>query len=263
MTRALGLAQGTVQGLATKRGVEIGRVYPGPQQPLDVLDLCVRDHLTRRGSENFQLVQVGANDGATYDPVREILDAYPVKGLLIEPHPVIFERLRANYAGRPRTEVAQLAIGDQDGSMSLWAIRQDVPELPAHATQCCGFRRDVVERMGQRFIEAAGIGDRYNAADLVEEVVVPTRTMASVLEDHGIEHVDCLVMDTVGFDWPIIRSFPFDRWKPDILQFEHSYIGHDDRRACIDLLEGQGYKVTRVFMDTVAYLHGRGHRLGD
>lgn len=257
------LANRVVMKVAQRSGNEIERIYPVPSAPLDVLDLCVRDHLQRRAAADLQVVQIGANDGATYDPVHEILDAYPVKGLLIEPHPGIFERLAATYEGRPGTELANVAIGDTEGTLTFYAIRQDIPELPTHATQCCGFRRDLVERMGEAFIVAGGLGDRYKVDDLISEIPVPTRTIASLLEEQGIEHVDVLVIDTLGFDWPIIRTFPFDRWQPDILQFEHSYLTVDERRDCIALLEGHGYHVTKVFMDTIAYRHGRGHRLWD
>jgi len=263
LTRPGELVDWAVRKAARRSGNEVVRAYPVPEAPLDVLDLCVRDHLHRRPADEFRLVQIGANDGATYDPVREVLTAYGMRGVLIEPHPVIFEQLTANYADMPGVTCLNLAIADTEGTLTFYGIRQDIPELPTHATQCCGFRRDLVEQMGESFIVSGGLGDRYKAADLVQEIPVPTRTMASVLEEQGIDHVDCLVIDTLGFDWRIIRTFPFDRWKPDILQFEHSYFTVQELEDCVALLEGHGYKVTKVFMDTIAYLHGRGHRLWD
>lgn len=49
----------------------------------------------------------------------------------------------------------------------------------------------------------------------VETVKVPLRTLASVLEEAGVEHVDALKMDIEGFEPPVLRSF-FDEAHPSL-----------------------------------------------
>src|SRR5262249_59030637 len=57
-------------------------------------------------------VKVGANDGVTGDPCSDILLATPQwRGILIEPVPYCFERLRANFSDSRRFILEQVAVG--------------------------------------------------------------------------------------------------------------------------------------------------------
>ena len=57
-------------------------------------------------------VKVGAHDGITGDPCSDILLANTQwKGLLIEPVPYNFERLKANFQDSQRFCLEQVAVG--------------------------------------------------------------------------------------------------------------------------------------------------------
>ena len=63
------------------------------------------------------LVQIGANDGIVDDPLREFLLRGLWRGVLVEPVPYLFERLRRNYSSRPDLAFANVAIASQRGHM--------------------------------------------------------------------------------------------------------------------------------------------------
>ena len=65
--------------------------------PIPVFDLSVQLLMAVRG-DSLNFIQVGANDGEYADPLHSFIVNYPWHGILVEPQPDIFARLRKNYA---------------------------------------------------------------------------------------------------------------------------------------------------------------------
>ena len=53
------------------------------------------------GGKNVFFIQVGSNDATHNDPLRRFILERGWRGLMIEPVPHVFERLKRNYANRP------------------------------------------------------------------------------------------------------------------------------------------------------------------
>src|SRR5580698_5805243 len=80
-------------------------------------------------------VKVGAHDGITGDPVSHVLLTHEEwKGLLIEPVPVIFDKLRKNFGDSRRYILEQVAIGAHRGKATFYYVDgraiDSLPELP-------------------------------------------------------------------------------------------------------------------------------------
>jgi len=65
--------------------------------PIPVFDLSVQLLMAVRG-DSLNFIQVGANDGEYGDPLHSFIVKYPWHGILVEPQPDIFAKLRENYA---------------------------------------------------------------------------------------------------------------------------------------------------------------------
>ncbi len=79
----------------------------------------------------------------------------------------------------------------------------------------------------------------------VEKVKI--RTLSRILEEENVGQVNFLKIDTEGHDLFVLKGFPWDRIKPDIIlcEFEDSKtqsLGYD-YRALGDYLVGRGYTV--------------------
>jgi len=212
----------------------------------NVLALTISDVLLRlvsnggRASE-FTVVQIGANDGVTYDPLRRFIVKYGFRGVLVEPQPDAFARLQKNYADLPGIAFEQAAIAETDGEKPLYRFKPG-PGVPDWAGCLASFSRATV------------VGNFHNVKGEVETIPVPTLTFASLCRKHGLQHVDLLQIDTEGFDDRILKMIDFSALKPTIIEFEHGFLSATAREECVQLLSDQGYKVTNNGTDTVAYL---------
>ena len=198
-----------------------------------------------RRCANPVVVEVGANDGKTGDPAHFFIQSrQQCKALLIEPVPYLFERLRRNYSHVPGCVPLNVAIGPVLGSASIYYIDPDAkksfPELPPYFEELASFDKSKITSI---------LGDR--AASLLRERVVKTIPLRTLLEERGISKVDFLQIDTEGYDYEVLKTFPFDLGPPLLVCFEHCHLSQSDRIAAVSLMVNYGYSVEKWGKDFV------------
>jgi FkbM family methyltransferase len=190
-------------------------------------------------------VEIGANDGEKHDHLRPFVLRGRWRGVLVEPVPHIFERLRANYDGVAGLRFANVAVADRDGSLPFFHLApsegRDDDDLPEWYDTIGSFSRDNVA------------GHRREIPDIEERIVrvqVPTLTFASLLERHGLDHVDLLAIDTEGYDAEILKAIDFSRTPPRLVIYEHYHLDRDEQRATVERLVDAGYDTIHEGFDT-------------
>lgn len=182
-------------------------------------------------------VKVGANDGVTGDPCADILLATPRwRGILIEPVPYCFERLRANFGDPRRFILEQTAIGAATGRASFYYVSQAAAEhirdLPGWFDQLGSFDKSHILK------HLDGILEPY-----IVEVAIDVRTLADILQRHHVSRVDLLHIDTEGYDYEILKTIDFSKNAPSVVLVEHCHLSDDDRRMMRRHLRQAGYTV--------------------
>jgi hypothetical protein len=64
-------------------------------QKIENIDL-VFEHLSQT-QDNISFLQIVSNDGISSDPLNKFINKYNWKGILVEPIPFLFEKLKRNY----------------------------------------------------------------------------------------------------------------------------------------------------------------------
>jgi FkbM family methyltransferase len=247
-----------VQGAARAAGRRLGlSIEPAPrpliQHPESELRFGLHEalaHRILRTDGDLFVVQIGAFDGRTGDPIYEYMQRFGWGGILVEPQRRYFEQLSEAYAGRPNVTLRNVAIAEEAGQRPFYRIRDDVPGLPDWVPQLASFDLDTIMLHRWSF---------EGLEDLVVQEDVECVTLEALLA--GVEHVDLLQIDVEGYDAEIVRMFDFDRRLPSIVRFEHVHLSTKDHEATIERLRGYGYRIALETFDTVAY-SGRDYELG-
>lgn len=226
--------------LATLKSRIARRLRPQARHPWSELLEC---YAALRPRAFF--IQIGSNDGAHSDPLRPVILSSHWRGILIEPVPYVFERLRQNYGHIDRLTLANVAIADRDGALPFYHLRKALPEeagqLPSWYDQLGSFLPEVVLKH-KEFIP-----------DIEQRLVctqVPAITFDTLCRRYGVEQVDLIHIDTEGYDWQIIQMIDWSRVRPKILMFEHHHLGAEARAECETLLRGLGYELKPEWLDT-------------
>ncbi len=183
-----------------------------------------RNDLSRRliqalGSrENVFVVQIGANDGSTGDPIHPLLTQKKSwRALLVEPVPFLFERLQRNYPEAGRFQFENVAIGRTVGHSTFYYVTAEakaaLPDLPVWYEQLGSFdRAHIIRHLGaaiEPFIIAAKI---------------PTAPLDVLLQRNAVTKIDLLHIDTEGYDWEILRQLDLQKFRPTVILFEHRHL---------------------------------------
>jgi hypothetical protein len=93
------------------------------------------------------------------------------------------------------------------------------------------------------------LGD--GGVSLLRERVVRTLPLRALLEENGTTKVDLLQIDTEGYDYEVLKTFPFDSSAPALVCFEHCHLSQSDRTAAVSLMISCGYSIEKWGKDFV------------
>ena len=191
------------------------------------------------------VVQIGANDGRSGDPLLDAFSRTRWSGLLVEPVPHLYERLAERYDDRPGVRLERAAVSTHDGEAPLFRLRSAPGETPEWFDQLGTLNREVLLK------HRSSVPDLESL--LVEERV-PTVRLETLLARHSVSRLDLLVIDTEGHDYEILSALDFSRFRPVLLMFEHQHLSASDKQAAGHLLETHGYRCQETPEgDTIAW----------
>ena len=219
-------------------GYELKPHLSHPAPSIDILDLAIRDLVSRQPDIFF--LQIGAHDGLSYDPIHGYVTRFHWKGLLVEPQPAIFAKLRENYRGETQLLFENSAIAQRDGTLELHCFENATAE--DHASMLTSTRK--------HYLAMNGDGHRGP----LKTITVPALTLESLLAKHRVERVNLLQIDTEGFDFEIIKMIDFKQIKPEIIHYENNFLNRRQKSECSRILSDQNYALLNLGIDTIAYL---------
>jgi FkbM family methyltransferase len=175
------------------------------------------------GIEMRVLFDVGANTGQT---ARNFVRAWPNAHVhCFEPVRSAHDELVAKYGGRPNLSFYRCAFGD----------REEVLRITARGTST-----------GNSILRAASTSNAPT-----EEVRVTTGY--SFCEEHGIDEISLLKVDTEGYDLNVLRGFHrmLLSQSIDMVQVEAG-MNPENRKhvplaSIVNLLEPMGYRLFRIY----------------
>ena len=209
--------------------------------------------LSKKG--DFTVVQIGANDVITHDPIHKFIKRDDWKGVLLEPQPDVYHQyLKKIYAKNKGIHSVCAAIGEQDGTLPIYKIGFSTMRW---ATGLASFSKEKIEKAFEdgivtsncrRFgIEIPTDKKQWIAAEPVE-VISP----ASLIKKYDIKKIDLLQIDAEGYDLEVIRIFDIAKTQPQAIVFENVGLNAVDYQSCLALLETNGYKTKKFGPNTLA-----------
>lgn len=160
-------------------------------------------------------IEAGAHDGVSHSNTLS-LNKNLWSGILIEPSPISFEKLKMN---RPNDLLANVAlVGSDDIAMIRGTFGQGSLMSSADA--------DLMSRTPR--VRTSFIGRMINLIPQrllsfhVATIEVPATTLDKLLDENQIQSVDIFILDVEGFEMEVLRGFGFNP-KPRVVIIETRY----------------------------------------
>jgi FkbM family methyltransferase len=197
-----------------------------------------------RNTDRLSFVQIGANDGVSFDGLYELVRRFDMQGLVVEPIPDYFSILQQNYAHLPSVTPVNVALHADRSTMTIYRVdprRVDVSHL---ATGIASFDPDHHLRTGI-------------PSNCIIEETVPCLTLQQLFDQHEIKSLDLLQIDTEGYDFEVLKMLAKSHVRPAIVKFEHGLkrgvMTRDQLKQCLDRFYDSGYYIVMEHSDAIAF----------
>jgi len=208
----------------------------------DLLSILVETHF--RSTPPRSLIQIGANDGITNDPVDALIRRHALLAVRVEPLPEPFAKLQARHAGDANVRTVQAAVDAVDGDRPIWRVEAPGDQHVRLST-IASFDRSVIEKHHARYSSRGG-----RLVEQLVRVISPSSLVREFLPEAA--GIDILQVDAEGYDAVIVRLFLDAGLRPHLINYEHNNLRGDDDAECLARLRSSGYLLARYGRDTVA-----------
>lgn len=212
--------------------------------------------LSKKGE--FTVIQIGANDGITNDPIHKFIKRDRWKGVLLEPQPYVFNTfLKRIYQKNEGLHPVCAAIGRKDGKQKLYKIGFSDMRW---ATGLASFSKEKIEELFENGIvekncKKFGIQIPEDPSERISYELVNVLSPKTLRDTYGIRKIDLLQIDAEGFDLEVIAIFDIPTSKPGAIIFENVNHSPEELETCYQMLRGQGYCLKVIGRDTLAMLN--------
>jgi len=203
----------------------------------------------------LSVIQIGANDGITHDPIHKFIKRDQWKGVLLEPQQYVYTNyLQKIYQKNPNIHTIHAALGGQDGTQQLYKIGFSDMRW---ATGLASFNRSNVEKAFKSGLVAArckkhGIEIPNDTSKHIVSETVKVISPETLQQKYQLANIDLLQIDTEGFDYQIIKMFDIAKYKPKAIIFENVHLSREDSINCIQLLNNNDYVCRKYGSNTLA-----------
>ncbi|NWH06756.1 FkbM family methyltransferase [Desulfobacter latus] len=223
---------------------------PVKLKKIDFGDLVSTAIAVKNSSVN--ILQIGAYDGVSFDPIFDAVSNSRVKLFLIEPNSDVISRLQQTYSHKDDVSIINAAIVEADET--------DLVELYKFSEKLIGIYPDFggTSSLSFKHLENAFERNRFrfSAEEKLDGNVVVDKiralTAKQLLKELNITDVDVLVIDTEGADWIVLNGFLEAGLSPKLILFEHRFLLPHDYEAALMKLNSLNYLLRDLESDTLA-----------
>lgn len=211
------------------------------RQPLNLIH--VLSIIARNAKEKPSFVQIGAFDGVSNDPLFDIVRKWNWNGVLVEPVPSHFNRLKSNYAGFNNLNFENVAISDKSGEFQFYQLPAQYDDPPW------------LQQIGSFSYEAIAGNLKDSHPELIQYIVatsMPAITLQQLLDRRQIERVDVMVIDVEGHEHKVLAGIEQMKSKPRIIVFEEGCMAEVDLQQLLGKLKDASYRIYSGGADLIA-----------
>lgn len=222
-----------VRDMARKMGYEITKIGE-----VDLLESLIY----KKNYQNFFFIQIGANNGQRFDPIFKIVRKLKLRGIALEPVKEYYDELALNYQNSNVIPINK-AIYEENKKISIFRVKTDT-NLPEWTKGIASLNSEHYKK------------SNTHKENIIEEIV-DAITFEKLFEDYNVDNIDLLQIDTEGYDYNLLKLFPFDKFQPAIIHFEHGLpnkiMSIEQVTEINSILLALGYKIIMKEYDCIGY----------
>ena len=195
--------------------------------------------------KNYKIIQIGANDGITGDPINRFIKDFnkSITYMGFEPQILQFNQLKKNYQNFDNFYFINQCVGKEDKTKFYYLNKRYQDLCKKKNWRFTGGTNSLIkENLSSRLIKK-----NLNPEDYVESLQVEVLPLKKSIEknyENIIENfieIDLLQIDAEGYDDEVIYNSSIDFFKPKYINFEYKNLSKTKLENLIKFLNNNHY----------------------
>jgi FkbM family methyltransferase len=183
------------------------------------------------------IVQIGANDGISYEHINYFIKKYKIKSLLVEPIKNNFKLLVKNYKNLNYVNLENCAISSNNEINYLYKVDEKyLKKYDASARAIPSFN--------YKHLIKHGIKKKHIVKEIINQI-----SFLDLFKKHKINSFDLLYIDTEGYDCNLVNNFLEKIKIRPIIIFEWNHAPNPKLTPCLNSLIANGYFLLPIKYD--------------
>jgi len=196
----------------------------------------ILSHLFERKYIKY-IVQIGANDGISYEHLNYFIKKYKIKSLLVEPIKNNFKLLVKNYKNLNYVNLENCAISSNNEINYLYKVDEKyLKKYDASARAIPSFN--------YKHLIKHGIKKKHIVKEIINQI-----SFLDLFKKHKINSFDLLYIDTEGYDCNLVNNFLEKIKIRPIIIFEWNHAPNTKLTPCLNSLIANGYFLLPIKYD--------------
>lgn len=189
---------------------------------------------------DFNFIQIGANDGISFDFLYDFIVSRRSKGVVLEPVSEYYCELVENYKNYKDILPVNIAVHPDLKSIKIFKIKETSKyKYPDWVKGIASFDPQHHVRL------------KIETEDITEEIVHGD-TLSNIINSYYLpKKIDYIQIDTEGFDFQILKMIDFKSIFPSMIKFESINLLADEKVKAIKILLENGYFIFDEIGDTI------------
>ena len=188
-----------------------------------------------------ELIQIGANDGLSFDELNFFIKKYETKSLLVEPIKENFNLLKKNYKNLDFITFENSAISINEEISYLYKV-------DSQHMQKYGSHIPAIPSFDKKHLINHGVKNQHIVSEKVNSI-----TILDLINKHKFNNLDLLFIDTEGYDGKIVNDFLSTVNSRPIIMFEYIHINNNVYKNLINNLFKKKYLFFPVDENMICY----------
>ncbi len=209
-------------------------------------------------NKQFNILQVGANNGIDNDPLFDFLNKnININAVLIEPIPIVFEKLKENYKNNKNNLIfLNCAILEEEKEIEMFIINEKY--YTEFGVVLSGLTSIYKNHLRKHLLKYQNNYYKRKMTrdvnDYISSFKIKTKTFKNIIKEYHYSELDLLQIDTEGYDCKlIINYFKTVDILPKIINFENRHVETSDLKKTKEILINNNYLLFDHGGDTCAY----------
>ena len=204
---------------------------------LPTLYSCLVEKYFLKQKSEFTFAIIGAHDGKSSLDVYNILANENIKGVLVEPNPNIFPRLKEAYRNNKKAFILNNAISHVEEKLAFYMVNEKAFASQEHICLNTISSFDV-NHLYKHINNLKTISDHEEKVLTTDVDCISLKELMRLAE---IKQLSLLQIDTEGYDAEIIKQISSLGFYPNILCFEYVHLSDSEIDYCVEWLNKNNY----------------------